>query len=149
MQRTQQAWAAILAATVLTLPLGSIYAFSVFLAPIEAALAIPRSALSFIFGAATVGYIIGMNIAPLVFRLASPAFLTIASAVLAAAGIGLAAIADGFLTLLLGYSVMFGMAGGAAYSILQQYANLSTSLRVTDVDSPGYARIFPHGAATS
>ncbi|MBV9944677.1 MAG: beta-galactosidase [Solirubrobacterales bacterium] len=35
--------------------------------------------------------------------------------------------------------------GGLGQVRLQRYANLSTSLRVTDVYSPGYAQIFPHG----
>ena len=46
MKRDQHAWAAIAAATVMNLPLGSIYAFSVFLKPIEAELGLTRSALS-------------------------------------------------------------------------------------------------------
>jgi hypothetical protein len=36
MSQSQRAWAAIAAATVMNLPLGSIYAFSDFLKPIEA-----------------------------------------------------------------------------------------------------------------
>jgi hypothetical protein len=43
--RPQRPWAAIAAATVLNLPLGSIYAFSVFLKPIESELGLNRSAM--------------------------------------------------------------------------------------------------------
>lgn len=145
MRTTQRAWAAIAAATVLTLPLGSIYAFSVFLKPIEAELGTPRSALSFVFGAATVGYIVGMNLAPLVFRLASPAVLTMACGLMGAAGIGLAAVADSLAMLLLGYSVMFGMAGGAAYIVLQQGANMLVRSRRGLLN--GYVlSLYPGGA---
>jgi MFS transporter, OFA family, oxalate/formate antiporter len=145
MPKIQRAWAAIAAATVLTLPLGSIYAFSVFLKPIEAALGVPRAALSFVFGAATVCYIIGMNLAPLLFRLASPAWLTAACGLLGAAGIGLAAVANGLVLLLLGYSVMFGIAGGAAYIILQQGANLLVKSRRGLLN--GYVlSLYPGGA---
>ena len=42
--RTERFWAALLAATLMNLPLGSVYAFSVLLRPIEQELAIPRSA---------------------------------------------------------------------------------------------------------
>src|SRR5580698_5353699 len=108
---TTRPWAAIAAVTALTLPLGSIYAFSVFLKPIEAELGVPRSALSFVFGAATVGFTIGMNFAPLLYRLASPAVLIMTMAVLAAAGIEMAAHANGLKMLLLGYSVVFGISG--------------------------------------
>jgi MFS transporter, OFA family, oxalate/formate antiporter len=145
MPQTQRAWAAIAAATVLTLPLGSIYAFSVFLKPIEAALGIPRAGLSFVFGAATVCYIVGMNLAPLLFRLASPAWLTVACGLLGAAGIGIAAAANGLVPLLLGYSVMFGIAGGAAYIILQQGANLLVTSRRGLLN--GYVlSLYPGGA---
>jgi hypothetical protein len=54
--RPRRAPAALLAATLMNLPLGSVYAFSVLLRPIEQELAIPRSALSLVFGLATVGF---------------------------------------------------------------------------------------------
>jgi MFS transporter, OFA family, oxalate/formate antiporter len=49
-------WAALLAATLLNLPLGSVYSFSVLLRPLEQELGIPRSALSLVFGVATAGF---------------------------------------------------------------------------------------------
>ncbi|HEX7971968.1 MAG TPA: transposase [Thiobacillus sp.] len=57
--RAERLWAALLAATLMNLPLGSVYAFSVLLRPIEQELAIPRSALSLVFGLATVGFTAG------------------------------------------------------------------------------------------
>ena len=51
--RTERFWAALLAATLMNLPLGSVYAFSVLLRPIEQELAIPRSALSLVFALAS------------------------------------------------------------------------------------------------
>ena len=39
----QSVWAAIASATVLNLPLGSLYAFSVFLKPLEASLGVSRA----------------------------------------------------------------------------------------------------------
>ena len=50
--RAERLWAALLAATLMNLPLGSVYSFSVLLRPIEQELAIPRSALSLVFGLA-------------------------------------------------------------------------------------------------
>lgn len=120
---SERLWAALLAATLLNLPLGSVYAFSVFLRPIETDLAIPRSALSFVFGLATVGFTVGSVAAPLLFRLASAPVLILASALAAAAGIGLAAGAQGMVQLLIGYGVVFGTGGGIAYILLQQGVN--------------------------
>ncbi|MDP1750477.1 MAG: hypothetical protein Q8L22_13540, partial [Reyranella sp.] len=57
--RAERLWAALLAATLMNLPLGSVYAFSVLLRPIEQELAIPRSALSIVFGLCTVGFTVG------------------------------------------------------------------------------------------
>lgn len=123
-KRVERAWAAVAAVTILNLPLGSIYAFSVFLKPIEHDLGISRSALSLVFGLATIGFTAGVNLAPLAFGRA-PAWLLLAiSMAPAAAGIGLAASANDLVELLLGYSVLFGVGGGVAYMVLQQGANL-------------------------
>ena len=141
----RHAWAAVAAVTVLNLPLGSIYAFSVFLQPIEHDLGITRSALSFVFGVASVGFTVGMNLAPLGFGTV-PAWLLLAGGVAAAAtGIGLAAAASGLIQLLIGYGVLFGIGGGAAYMVLQQSANLLVQRRKGLLN--GYiVGLYPAGA---
>lgn len=53
--------------------------------------------------------------------------------------------ADGTNTLAIAVWNEDASSGGLGEVRLQQYANLATSLRVTDVSSPGYAQIFPHG----
>lgn len=128
--RTTRPWAAIAAVTVLTLPLGSIYAFSVFLKPIETELGIPRAALSFVFGLATVGFTLGMNLAPMLYRLASPAMLIVANAAVSALGIALSAQAGGLPMLLLGYSLVFGISGGVIFIMLQQAVNILVRTRI-------------------
>ena len=70
--RTERLWAALLAATLMNLPLGSVYAFSVLLRPIEQELDIPRSALSLVFGLCTVGFTVGSVGAAFLYR-AAPA----------------------------------------------------------------------------
>jgi OFA family oxalate/formate antiporter-like MFS transporter len=141
----QRPWAAIAAVTALTLPLGSIYAFSVFLKPIEAELGIPRSALSFVFGLATVGFTVGMNLAPMLYRLASPATLIMTNAVVAALGIEMASRANGMPMLLFGYGVVFGIAGGTIFIILQQAVNLVVRTRTGLLN--GYVLgLYPMGA---
>jgi MFS family permease len=143
--QTQRPWAAIASVTVLTLPLGSIYAFSVFLKPIEAELGIPRSALSFVFGLATVGFTVGMNLAPMLYRLASPGVLIMTNAVIAALGIEMASRANGLPMLLLGYSVVFGISGGTIFIILQQAVNLLVRTRTGLLN--GYVLgLYPMGA---
>jgi len=128
-ERVRRAWAAVAAVTVLNLPLGSIYAFSVFLKPIEHELGIARSALSFVFGLAAVGFTVGLNLAPVAFGMAPTWVLLAVSMAAAVIGIGLAASANGLAELLIGYSVLFGVGGGAAYLMLQQGANLLITRR--------------------
>ena len=67
-----RARAAIAAATALNLPFGTLYAFSVFLKPLEALLGVGRAELSFVFGLATVTLTGAMVAAPSVYRRMAP-----------------------------------------------------------------------------
>src|SRR5215471_1937495 len=122
--RTDRPWAALVAATLLNLPLGSVYAFSVLLRPLEQELAIPRSALSLVFGVATAGFTVGSVGAAFLYRAAPAPLLVLASALTSAAGVALAATAHGLPQLLVGYGVVFGTGGGVAYIVLQQGVNM-------------------------
>jgi MFS family permease len=114
-----------LAATVaLNLPLGTVYAFSVFLRPLEATLGVSRAELSFVFGLALVSFTAGMNLGPALYRLAAAWVLVAGSSLVAALGMALAATAPGILQLALGYGVLFGLGGGVAYVLLLQGVNL-------------------------
>ena len=62
-----RAGAALAAATIMSLPLGSIYAFSVLLAPLEQLLQASRSELASVFGISAVFFTIGANLAPRLF----------------------------------------------------------------------------------
>ena len=141
----ERPWAALLAATLLNLPLGSVYSFSVLLRPIEQELAIPRSALSLVFGLATVGFTVGSVGAAFLYRVASAPILVLASALVAAAGIAVAAQATGLAQLLLGYGIVFGTGGGVAYILLQQGVNMLVRRRRGLVN--GYlVSLYPLGA---
>jgi len=123
-RRAERLWAALLAATLLSLPLGSVYSFSVLLRPIEQELAIPRSALSLVFGLATIGFTVGSVLAAFLYRMAPLPILVLASAAASAGGIAMASAATGLPQLLLGYGVVFGTGGGVAYILLQQSVNM-------------------------
>src|SRR3954467_415823 len=86
-------WAALLAATLLNLPLGSVYSFSVLLRPLEHDLGITRSALSLVFGLATAGFTVGSVGAAFLYRLAALPVLVFASALVAAGGGAVAGVA--------------------------------------------------------
>jgi len=88
--------AALIAATVVNLPFGTLYAFSVFLKPMEALLGATRAEMSFVFGLATVTLTLGMNFGPQLYRRLPPAPLALAGGLLSAAGLWLAASASSF-----------------------------------------------------
>jgi len=143
--RAGRLWAALLATTLMNLPLGSVYSFSVLLRPIEHELAIPRSALSLVFGLATAGFTVGSVAAAFLYRAASAPVLVLLSAAAAAGGIAVAATASGLAQLLVGYGIVFGTGGGIAYIVLQQGVNMLVQRRRGLVN--GYiVALYPLGA---
>ena len=139
------AWRTVAAATALNAPLGSLYAFSVFLKPLEALLGLSRADLALVFALASAGFGVGMNLAPHVYGLGSPPLLMLGCAVSSALGIALAATAGGLIQLAIGYGVLFGVGGGAAYILAQQTVNLAVRTRHGLVN--GYiVGLYPLGA---
>jgi MFS family permease len=139
------AWRTIAAATALNLPLGSLYAFSVFLKPLESLLALSRADLALVFGLATIGFGGGMNLAPHVYGHTSTPRLVLACAAASTIGIALAATASGLAQLALGYGVLFGGGGGVAYILVQQAVNLAVTRHRGLVN--GYiVGLYPAGA---
>jgi len=118
-----RATAALLAATVVNLPFGTLYAFSVFLKPMEALLGATRAEMGFVFGLATVSLTVGMNVAPQLYRRLSPVVLALGSGLISALGLVLAAQAQGFTAFALGYGVLFGPGAGVLFIVSQQAVN--------------------------
>ncbi|MEX2224374.1 MAG: MFS transporter [Candidatus Rokuibacteriota bacterium] len=138
-------WRAIAAATALNAPLGSLYAFSVFLRPLEALLGLTRADLALVFAIAAAGFGVGMNLAPVLYRVASTRLLVLACAAVSTLGIALAASAGDLIQLAVGYGVLFGVGGGAAYILVQQIVNLAVTARHGLVN--GYVvSLYPAGA---
>jgi OFA family oxalate/formate antiporter-like MFS transporter len=141
----QSPWYAIAAATALNAPLGSLYAFSVFLKPLESLLGLSRAELAFVFAVASGGFGAGMNLAPYVYAFARTPVLVLACAAASSLGIALAATAGGLAQLAIGYGVLFGAGGGAAYILVQQAVNLTVTRRQGLVN--GYiVALYPAGA---
>jgi MFS transporter, OFA family, oxalate/formate antiporter len=126
-QSRKRPWAGIATATLLNLPLGSLYAFSVFLRPLEQELGASRSELATVFALATICYTVGMNLAPRLYRLLPAPALILLCVLGATTGIALSAAARHLPQLVLGYSILFGICGGCAYVLAQQGVNLMIS----------------------
>jgi OFA family oxalate/formate antiporter-like MFS transporter len=140
--------AALAAATIMSLPLGSIYAFSVLLAPLEQLLQASRSELASVFGISAVFFTIGANLAPRLFgRIPAPLLVALTGA-LSSAGVALAAVAPSLSWLILGYGVLFATGGGMAYVVVQQCVNAAPLARPGLIN--GYlVSLFPLGAMLS
>lgn len=136
---------ALVAATLPMLPFGTIYAYSVFLAPMEAMLGIGRADMAFVFSIAAITLTVGMVGAPRLYRRIAPATLLLAAGTVSAAGLALAATADGLLRLALGYGVLFGLGGGVIFTTLQQGMNQSITTR-TGLANGYYVSLYPLGA---
>ena len=133
------------ASTALNAPIGSLYAFSVFLQPLEALLGLTRADLAFVFALAAAGFGVGMMVAPSLYGVASTPLLVAACALANALGLALAATAGGLTQLAVGYGVLFGVGGGAAYILVQQMVNLAVTRRQGLVN--GYiVSLLPAGA---
>ena len=137
--------AALAGASVLGLPLGSIYAFSVFLAPLEQLLSASRSELASVFGISVIFFTLGCNVAPQLFGLLPVTVIVALSVVVATVGVAFAAVAQSFVQLAIGYGVLFAFGGGVAYVGAQQ------SVNATPITRPGLVNgylvsLFPLGA---
>ena len=115
MSSSHRGAAALLAATVVNLPFGTLYAFSVFLKPMEALLGATRAEMGFVFGLATITLTVGMNFAPQLCR-GSPGGAR-ARCLTSGLGLVLAASASGFTQFALGYGVLFGPGAGVLFII--------------------------------
>ncbi|OGA29318.1 MAG: hypothetical protein A3I65_04170, partial [Betaproteobacteria bacterium RIFCSPLOWO2_02_FULL_68_150] len=137
--------AALVAATVVNLPFGTLYAFSVFLKPMEALLGAARAEMSFVFGLATVTLTMGMNFAPQLYRRLSPAALAFACGLSSAAGLWLSASASSFVQFALGYGVLFGPGAGVLFIVSQQAVN-QTVAKSRGLANGYVVSLYPLGA---
>lgn len=136
---------ALTAATILNLPFGTIYAFSVFLKPMEALLGVSRAQMSLVFGLATITLTIGMLIAPRMYRSMAPAQLVLASCLASAIGLVIMATATGFVQLLIGYGLIYGVGGGICFVLVQQAVN-QTSESTSGLVNGYLVALYPLGA---
>ena len=120
-----RARAALVAATALNLPFGTLYAFSVFLKPMEALLAIGRTQMSVVFALATITLTAGMVLAPSAYKRVSPWTIAFGCGACSAAGLFISASSTTFLQFAFGYGVVVGAGAGVGFILVQQAVNQS------------------------
>jgi len=109
--------------------IGTLYAWSIFVEPIEIRFARSRSATSLIFSTATIAFTIGMLAGPSLTRRRSPESIALLSCLMAAAGLALSAAAESIWLIFLGFGILFGLANGFAYSSSLQVVQLASPHR--------------------
>ena len=112
----------LLASMLVTFVLGSVHAFSVFIVPLEALLLLPRSDISLIYSFALVAITLSVLFGYLIYARLSAGLLVLLTCLVAALGLVLAAYANHWWMLFLGYSVLFGGANGVGYGFTLQLA---------------------------
>ena len=137
--------AALAAAVLLNLPFGTLYAFSVFLKPMESLLAVGRAEMTLVFALATITLTLGMLIGPWFFRRVPSSLVAAGCGVLSAGGLFLAASATAYVQFLIGYGAFFGLGAGVGYIVMQQGVN-QTVTRSRGLANGFSVSLYPLGA---
>jgi len=103
-----------------TFVLGSVHAFSVFIVPLEAQLGLPRSEISLIYSFALVSITLAVLSGYRIYSLIPAWLLILLTCSVAAIGMLVAALGQGWWTLFIGYSLFFGISNGIGYGFTLQ-----------------------------
>lgn len=110
------------AASLVSLVLGSVHAFSVFLRPLETLLDASRASISLLYSVALVSITIAVLLGPKLYARYSPTTLYAFVAILGCLGAIIAGSIQTYWAVILGYSLMFGIANGIGYGFGLQFA---------------------------
>lgn len=103
-----------------TFVLGSVHAYSVLIVPLEGRLALSRSEVSLIYSLALVAITVAVLFGYRVYATLPAWLLVLLTCLGAAAGLGLAAVAQNWWQLCAGYSLLFGLGNGIGYGFCLQ-----------------------------
>ena len=110
----------LVASMLVTFVLGSVHSFSVFLAPLETQLALPRSQISLIYSFALVAITLSVTLGYRIYASLPPWWLVMTTGAVAAMGLLLASVATNWWMLFAGYSFAFGVSNGIGYGFCLQ-----------------------------
>ena len=127
---SRQAWMCALSTLLLNSSMGSLYAWSVFVSPLERELMVGRTGISFVFSVAVVAFTGGVAVAPYFYRLMRGPLLLMAFSLCSVMGLFLASFisssnSSSWWFLLVGYGTLFGFGAGGTYSVSLQLINIA------------------------
>ena len=127
---SRQAWMCALSTLVLNGSMGSLYAWSVFVSPLERELMLGRTGISFVFSVAVVAFTGGVAIAPYFYRLMRGSLLLVTFSLCSVIGLILASFISSlnpssWWFLVVGYGALFGFGAGGTYSVSLQLINIA------------------------
>ncbi|MGD9538212.1 MAG: hypothetical protein AB7P52_12355 [Alphaproteobacteria bacterium] len=120
---------ALIAAILLNFCMGSLYGWSVLVAPLEESLGASRAAVSAVYSVALVSFTFGMFMGAAVMRLAAMPVMGLVIFAVGGVGLGLAGLVESYGTLMAGYGVLFAFAGGVNYFLCIAAASTDLKLR--------------------
>ena len=106
-----------------TLALGSIHAFSIFISPLETSFSASRSSVSLVYSLALVSLTLLVLYGYRFYHRATPGRIVLGTCTIAALGISIAALASDLWQIFFGYSLIFGAANGLGYGFVLQLAS--------------------------
>ena len=108
-----------------TLVLGSVHAFSIFITPLEATFHASRSSISLIYSLSLVSLTLLVLYGYRIYHRVTPAWLVFGTCTVATIGITIANLASELWQVFIGYSLIFGAANGLGYGFVLQLASRS------------------------
>ena len=109
--------------------MGSFFAWSVLVVPLEQAIGATRSDISLAYSVAFITMTLGMFVTHSLLRIASLTYLLFIVFTIAGAGMAISGYFEALWSLLLGYGVLFGFAVGVAYFLAMTAASLELPVR--------------------
>ena len=127
---SRQAWMCALSTLLLNSSMGSLYAWSVFVSPLERELMVGRTGISFVFSVAVVAFTGGVAVAPYCYQLMRGPLLLVTFSLCSVIGLILASFISSlnpssWWFLVVGYGALFGFGAGGTYSVSLQLINIA------------------------
>ncbi len=118
-------------AILINFSMGSFYAWSVLVAPLEQALGATRSDISLAYSIAFITMTLGMFVTHSLLRIASLPYLLFVVFTIGGAGMAISGYFEALWSLLVGYGILFGFALGVTYFLAMTAASLNPPIRAS------------------